>query len=73
MARRQLTDAFVTPARRWLWAVEKATASGTAPVDDGSFDCPHGCGASRAAVDHLHMFWTCSKLGTFTEPEVVGT
>ena len=70
MARCILTDAFVTPAIRWRWAVEKATAAGTAPEDDGSFLCPHGCGASKAAVDHLHLFWTCSKLPGHEAPEV---
>ena len=70
MLRCLLLDSFVTPARRWEGAVSKASPPGSAPYDDGSYGCPHGCGASRSSADHLHVLWTCPMLGTLGLPEV---
>ena len=70
MIRCVLTDAFITPARRWTWAVQNASTPGAARVDDASFGCPHGCGAAKAALDNLHVFWTCPKLPELGIPEV---
>ena len=65
------TNSFITPACRWAMYVEGRGAGTVAECnEDEDFLCPHGCGASRHLVTHMHLFWRCPLLPSLQLPEV---
>ena len=73
MLRCVVTDAFVSPAQRWQWYIEGVQAGTLVEETTNVFQCPWGCGAAGAEVDHRHLFWACPSLGSSQIPEVAGS